>query len=495
MPDPPTHSGVLKKLGGSVMQRYQQRWFAIHDLELKYWKTEKEAKKNKSEPLGTIRACDIATVTEGKDHRFVLKGKQLRHDYELSASDEKDKKTWVEHIRKTMQRTRERRTAEKQTLSIDQNSILIRACTLNVAEGKPTDHCPDEISSWLTGKNSYRSPEWSDRDISTPSIISVCLQEVDMTAKGIVTDAINTLNPREAQWTDFFTTLLPGYELVASGHEASVLVALFVEKNLKISSIETVYWRGKVLKGLIEAGNKGAISIRFRLDSDKTTFCFTGCHLPPHPEGFSKRNQAYHSILEDSQFSEGPSLITDHDYAIWFGDLNYRMKGSSFSKGEAEKELLSTIRDNIPKAVKKYDQLSEARTKNGDAGAFQVFHEAEIQFFPTYKLHVERNLSATLESQYRVKTEGHHLPSFCDRVLYFSKGFKPTPVLRLWSPLPLAARRLPTEPDRARPLGTFPARPPEVPAEMASIGIVCLDYTDTPFHSDHRGVAALFQII
>eukprot|EP01059_Diplonema_ambulator_P019193 TRINITY_DN3203_c0_g1_i1.p1 TRINITY_DN3203_c0_g1~~TRINITY_DN3203_c0_g1_i1.p1 ORF type:complete len:519 (+),score=78.61 TRINITY_DN3203_c0_g1_i1:83-1558(+) len=486
------HKGKLKKLGGSLIQRYQTRHFELRQEEMRYWKTE----GGKGEDaLGVIRMVDVGSVTEEGEAGFRLRGKGLRHEYVLVAGGRAERDEWVECIRDAMAKAKERRMVIKSRLKIDEDSVLIRACTWNVAESKPSDHDRDEVASWLTGASTHTPPTWSTRDTTAPTIISVCLQEVDMTAKGLVTDAINTfVNPRSIMWTDFFSSLLPGYILVNSGHEASVLLGVWVRADQVPPNSDIVFWRGKVLKGLVEAGNKGAISIRFKLN-DQHWLCFTGCHLPPHPEGFEKRNLAYHSIVEESDFGEYPSKIMDHDYAVWSGDLNYRMKGGGFEKGTAEEELMKALGQDVGKAVKMHDQLAEARAKNDRDGAFQVFHEAELKFYPTYKLREGRDPSATLTSQYLIKSESHHLPSYCDRVLYYSKKCKPTALLRLWNPPPLITRQLPTHPDRPRPLGKFPPHPPEVPSEMASVGMVCLDYHDTALHSDHRAVAALLQIV
>ncbi|KAJ9452209.1 Polyphosphatidylinositol phosphatase INP52 [Diplonema papillatum] len=610
------HSGFLKKLGGGLITRNQRRWFEIRGRVLYYYKTRPDSgsssagsprggqSESESPPgleTGRIVLTEVTRI-EGADEptpQFTLEGKKLPHPYALTAASVADKKAWIVAIRQVISEAKERKVTPSQRLFITDDSLLVRVCTWNVSERVPSDFPQHHLAEWLTGAGITPTAKWVKRkkDLTLPNIIAITLQEVDMTAMSIAEDAVveGKKNPKAGAWKDSFSGILTpqGYSLVSSGHGASVMLLVY-SLHGEVSSSDIGYWRARVFRGLVEAGNKGAIAIRMRIR--KHIFCFIGSHLAPHPENVDKRNEMYHCIFEDSLFERAPFKPMEHDYVIWAGDLNYRMKGLTFEKGCAEQGLCDALRKDLKAALATYDQLSEVRTRSGQAGAFQEFHEPAINFYPTYKIRFlgdqpdkvkkkkrkgsalsmypapagdpvsdvlqtkplglappaprlldmqttdvtsplgfepirarngthlssiasdcdptsdvyssdmlddptspsaryEDDADLTLESQYNVKNEAHHLPSYTDRILYYARAYTPTPVMRLWRPPPLVVRPLPQFPNQARPPAELMRTAPEVPEHVASVGLLPLDYSDALLHTDHRQVFALFTFI
>nr|GMD21813.1 type IV inositol polyphosphate 5-phosphatase 9 [Ipomoea batatas] len=127
-------------------------------------------------------------------------------------------------------------------------------------------------------------------------------------------------------------------------------------------------------------GNKGAVSVRFRLH--ETSFCFVCSHLASGGrEGDEKfRNSNAAEILSRTTFPKGPShelprKIQDHDRVIFLGDLNYRI-----SLQETATRLLIDKGDF--NSLLEYDQL---RSEMLDGQVFKGWHEGIIKFAPTYK--------------------------------------------------------------------------------------------------------------
>lgn len=159
-------------------------------------------------------------------------------------------------------------------------------------------------------------------------------------------------------------------------------------------------------------GNKGGVSLRFTLNGN--SFCATNSHLAAHQENLQQRIQDYKSILEGTKFlidANTSSPIT-HDYAFWFGDLNFRLD-------DIEKhEVLSIItkartsgndtnlRVKTISTLYKNDQLINSKKKEL---AFADYNETLPTFMPTYKFQIGNKDSYDSENR---------IPAWTDRILY-----------------------------------------------------------------------------
>ncbi|XP_022146438.1 type IV inositol polyphosphate 5-phosphatase 9 isoform X2 [Momordica charantia] len=164
-------------------------------------------------------------------------------------------------------------------------------------------------------------------------------------------------------------------------------------------------------------GNKGSVSVRFRLH--ETSFCFVCTHLASGgKEGDEKnRNENVCDILCRTKFPKGPSLdlpkkILHHDRVILLGDLNYRV-----SLPEATTRFLVEIKDWD--TLLQNDQL---RMEMMNGQVLEGWQEGNIKFGPTYKYCPNSEVYyGTLNG---LKAEKRRAPAWCDRIIWNGNGLK-----------------------------------------------------------------------
>ena len=158
-------------------------------------------------------------------------------------------------------------------------------------------------------------------------------------------------------------------------------------------------------------GNKGASTIRFTLGNN--SLCFINCHLIPHPENNLKRAQEIKHILETQYFERSLTShfsidmhVLAHDVLFFFGDLNFRLEGRSFSE---VKQILTD--DNGIDDLLKFDQLQLEQLKGSASEShLHYFMEAPITFIPSYKF--EPNTDKYSDGG------KERAPAWCDRILW-----------------------------------------------------------------------------
>lgn len=70
-------------------------------------------------------------------------------------------------------------------------------------------------------------------------------------------------------------------------------------------------------------GNKGGVSIRFKLHA--STFCFVCSHLAAHNKNVKRRNADWAGVMTNTILTlpnGRECLINDHDVVVFVGDLN-----------------------------------------------------------------------------------------------------------------------------------------------------------------------------
>eukprot|EP01059_Diplonema_ambulator_P022372 TRINITY_DN37661_c0_g1_i1.p1 TRINITY_DN37661_c0_g1~~TRINITY_DN37661_c0_g1_i1.p1 ORF type:complete len:479 (+),score=202.67 TRINITY_DN37661_c0_g1_i1:87-1439(+) len=94
----PEMSGFLKKAGGSMMKRDQDRWFELRCKRLYYYK-QKPSSASEA-PLGVINLKDTM-VTEDPKKKFswTINGPNMSKPYTLYASSDAEKTKWIQKIR------------------------------------------------------------------------------------------------------------------------------------------------------------------------------------------------------------------------------------------------------------------------------------------------------------------------------------------------------------------------------------------------------------
>ncbi|KAJ1932480.1 Inositol-1,4,5-trisphosphate 5-phosphatase 1 [Linderina macrospora] len=145
------------------------------------------------------------------------------------------------------------------------------------------------------------------------------------------------------------------------------------------------------------AGNKGCVAMH--LDLDDSSVCIVAAHLAAGASNVQERNNDYVSIQHGARFRRG-RRISDHDYAVWLGDLNYRidLPNDQARRMIAERQVASLMM---------YDQLGVQMAANN---VFTGYREAEIHFPPTYKYDAGTDNYDTSEKV--------RVPSWTDRILY-----------------------------------------------------------------------------
>ncbi|KZV62675.1 DNase I-like protein [Peniophora sp. CONT] len=180
------------------------------------------------------------------------------------------------------------------------------------------------------------------------------------------------------------------YEMLVKERMMGLYLCVFVHRDARHLVQGTS--RGAVAAGLIggRLGNKGGVGISLKLAG--TTFLFLNAHLAAHDRRLPDRLanlskikaelQVSDFLRPDDQRSMSEDLTDRFDHTFLCGDLNFRLDLSRLhadwliSRGEYAQAL-------------QFDQLFNVM-RNGQA--FVGFHEATIDFPPTFKYDVLRTL-------------------------------------------------------------------------------------------------------
>ncbi|KOS17190.1 putative inositol polyphosphate 5-phosphatase [Escovopsis weberi] len=320
-------------------------------------------------------------------------------------------------------------------------------------KSRDTAYCDfDEISAlvftWNAGASTPHSLRYSDGDATffedlvqssgSPDILVFAFQElVDLedktaTAKRFLKSKKKEGSDQERMshqyrdWRDFLLKTIDDhmpqgslYHLLHTAPMVGLFTCIFVKSTLRdritdLSGAEVKRGMG----GL--HGNKGAVSVRFRVDD--TSICFTNCHLAAGQSQASSRHNDAAAILEASlfgmerdaearidNFSGGGdgTQILDHELCILNGDLNYRIDTMS-----RDTVVKAVQQNNLGKLLER-DQLLVARRRNPGL-RLRVFDELPITFAPTYKYDVGTDNYDTSEKR--------RSPAWCDRILFRGRG-------------------------------------------------------------------------
>ena len=194
------------------------------------------------------------------------------------------------------------------------------------------------------------------------------LQEiVDISSPAQLLNPYVDLAPAQ-RWKQAVEEALPlGYQPVAEQQLVGLYVLIYASPlvNPNISDVSTVHI---ATGGLGYTGNKGAVAVRLVLGGI-TKMLFVNSHLSAGNEkaNLERRNWDVSQILSRARFSAVENeldptkgraeTIGDEDFAVWFGDLNFRLEGIPgddvrrllmlHTKGEysQQQELASDVKD------------------------------------------------------------------------------------------------------------------------------------------------------
>ncbi|OHT05680.1 Endonuclease/Exonuclease/phosphatase family protein [Tritrichomonas foetus] len=220
--------------------------------------------------------------------------------------------------------------------------------------------------------------------------IAFVLQEIDFSAKAVILG----ISQQRVNWNETIDKAAEGtnYETVLEDSLGGIFVKYMVKKNMPFK-VKTL--TNKLIRlganGL--AANKSAIITEF--DIGGTAFCFIGCHLTPHNPNYEQRNLQMIELLENID-----SLEREADYAIIYGDLNYRVD-------IPYEETVDKCQQNEIEPLLESDQLLRFLH---DEPRYKDFHEEKITFLPTYKFDDKCNIYDT--------SKKHRIPSWTDRIIF-----------------------------------------------------------------------------
>lgn len=213
-------------------------------------------------------------------------------------------------------------------------------------------------------------------------------------------------------WTSNLSTTLRkrGYILFKRHKLSGILLYIFVLREIMLRARDFETESVKTgFGGLL--GNKGGVSLRFSYNGN--SFSATNSHLAAHQEQLQQRIQDYKSILEGTKFlvnSSTPSVL-NHDYAFWFGDLNFRLDDIEKHRvldiiTKAKTSNSTDDREKLISSLYKNDQLISVKKRGL---AFSEFTETLPKFLPTYKFQI--GTKDAYDSEQRI-------PAWTDRILY-----------------------------------------------------------------------------
>lgn len=308
-----------------------------------------------------------------------------------------------------------------------------------------------------------RLHESFDTASKLPDIIALALEEVAPIAYSFLGGSYIT--PYVARFARAIETLAKldndsegaHYELVASKAVGMTALLVFAQPDTagRIDGIEAA----AVRIGKYELGNKGAAAIRLHIggdsNSNSTSLAFASVHLPPGEAHWEQRNDEWRTIVENAVFepvdgsnklndqppddteetapllspqsrSRSAGLYSKGTYLFVAGDMNYRTSDRSPKPGEEKNWPL--LHETSPsrgalRPLWKNDQL------NREITAGRTLHhlrESEVNFAPTYKYSDAARKRAASSDDALAHGEtpwaSHRFPSWCDRILYLSRG-------------------------------------------------------------------------
>ncbi|RHZ46288.1 hypothetical protein Glove_627g23 [Diversispora epigaea] len=323
---------------------------------------------------------------------------------------------------------------EEEYCSYEKIKVLI--CSWNIDASKPSDlelsaDGVKFLKSWFTS-------------VESPDIIVIGFQEIidleskKQTAKTMLMtkrkkekkeeQKIANLHLRYKAWHDRLVkavhTASDGekYEVISSQNQIGLFTCIFVKESKRelIRDID-VAKKKTGLKGY--HGNKGSIATRFIYDD--SSICFVNCHLAAGQLKTVDRNSDAANILDNTQFpvcaneswNENESVFThggdgtmifDHEFCFFSGDLNYRIDLQ-------RDKVLEAIEKKNYASLWEHDQLLKQRNAN-PTFRLRSFSEGIPNFAPTYKYNRG-------EDEYDT-SEKRRTPAWCDRILYRGPSVK-----------------------------------------------------------------------
>ena len=325
-------------------------------------------------------------------------------------------------------------------------NITIALCTFNVASKKP----PTDLSLLLPSSSRLIPTGTAINSETPPDIVSVSLQEVDMSATALIKEETEAATPwvskmRELIGADYDRSdaVCPYYPLVTK-QLVGLLSFLFVKKTL-MRQIKDVQVSVVATGAMGTMANKGAIGVRVVINL--TAILFINAHLAAGQESTKKRNEDIATILSELKFQaqggvdSGASTTPDsgsdaanaqetdvsttdadvvtakqHDVIFVSGDLNYRIDVTY-------EEACEMIIHNDLAGLLKQDQLK--KEMRAPHTPWEKFTDIPVAFMPTYRFDIGTCTYDTSDKK--------RIPAFTDRILYWARSRRYQDAIRVLS--------------------------------------------------------------
>uniref|UniRef100_A0ABD2WZA8 phosphoinositide 5-phosphatase n=2 Tax=Trichogramma kaykai TaxID=54128 RepID=A0ABD2WZA8_9HYME len=299
---------------------------------------------------------------------------------------------------------------------VDRKPLRVACATYNVNGGKhfrSVVYKDVSLTDWLLdAPKSSASLEEQINGSDPVDVFAVGFEEiVDLNASNIM--AASSENAKA--WAEELQKVLSRdneYVLVTYHQLVGVCLYVFIKSTL-VDNLRDVAV-DSVKTGLGGAtGNKGAVAIRFVLNS--TSFCFVCAHFAAGQSQVHERNADYAEITRKIVFPMGRTLNA-HDYVFWCGDFNYRVDMD-------KDEMKEMIKRNELDEILKFDQL---KVQQDQGNVFKNYSEGPINFAPTYKY--------DLFSDDYDTSEKCRQPAWTDRVLWKRRKLHDVEIDHDWNP-------------------------------------------------------------
>ncbi|TFK86038.1 skeletal muscle/kidney enriched inositol 5-phosphatase [Polyporus arcularius HHB13444] len=281
---------------------------------------------------------------------------------------------------------------------------------------------PQDLVDWLAP--TLQVSTFLSREPRAPDIVAVGFQELLPLHLGLAGLSKHVIENRNALILSQIEQHAPNkerYTLIAKVVNVGVALLVYGRDDgigRRACDVQT-QWTGC---GPAFMGNKGAVSVRFRVPDEDSgvgeVYTFVCAHLTAHAPKNARRIADYHHIVSSLLFpplpgsdSIAPTTMFSTSHLFFFGDLNFRLSLPP-SHSLAAPEQLSALIQSLSteegrSALKEYDQLMIERDMKGTI--FQSFREGE---FWRFKCSYKYKLGEV--DQYDFK----RMPAWTDRIMY-----------------------------------------------------------------------------
>jgi len=205
-------------------------------------------------------------------------------------------------------------------------------------------------------------------------------------------------------WQHALADALPGCSLVARKVLVGMTLFVFVRLEhlpfcaVRVSAFGT---------GPLGAGNKGAVAASIHLYG--STLCLVSPHLASGSNAAMTRNAEVAQLLSLLRFPAEyeaspapPATIGGHEFVVWLGDMNYRIRMTD--------EGVRRAMEAYPPPVAELAAADELLLERLAGRVFVGFKEGPLTFHPTYKYDRGTDMYDTSRKK--------RAPAWCDRVLW-----------------------------------------------------------------------------